>query len=63
MFDLDDYNADKWFVLYDKYIDFFDSLDEQMGGKVLEELPEPSPAELVIMNANAEQLLNDVLGV
>jgi len=53
MFDLDDYNADKWFVLYDKHVDFFDGLDD---------LVEPSLAELTIMNANAEQLLSDLLG-
>ena len=58
---LDDYNADKLFALYDRYMDFFDSLDESMGGPLLDDLVEPSEQELKVMDANAELLLEDIL--
>ena len=61
-FNLDDYNADKLFALYDRHMEFFDSLDEQMGGSVLDDgLTEPSEQELKVMDANADLLLEDIL--
>lgn len=58
MFDQDDMHTDRLFYLYDLHMEFFDSLDEKMQDG---DLREPSPAELALMDEEAERLLQDLL--